>query len=75
MGLEVKQRLASDGEEWLRLRCAAKMIDKGRFDTETIVFDTQGRMVALSHQVAMAVDMTRNYDKRPKDELDGLWFH
>lgn len=64
MNLDVKKRLRPEGEEWLRLRTVAKMIKNGRYDAEVMIFDAEGELVALSHHVAMALDVSRNTAKR-----------
>ncbi|PHH81357.1 hypothetical protein CDD82_970 [Ophiocordyceps australis] len=61
MSLDVKKKLPPDGAEWLRLHTAAKVIRNGRLDSEVIVFDSEGDVVALSHHVAMIVDVERNF--------------
>lgn len=64
MTLDVRRALPPEGLEWLRLRVAAKEVRNGRYDAEVIMFDEQGNLIALSHHVAMAVDVERNYAKR-----------
>ncbi|KAF7545355.1 hypothetical protein G7Z17_g9225 [Cylindrodendrum hubeiense] len=64
MSLEVKKALAAEGEEWLRLRVAAKVLKNGRYDAEVIVFDRNGEVVALSNHVALAVDIERNISRK-----------
>lgn len=66
MSLDVKKRLPDEGEEWLRLRVVAKMINNGRYDAEVIVFDRKGDIVALSNHVALAVNRERNSARREK---------
>ena len=67
ISIDVKRDLDQDGgEEWLRLRTEAKLIMEGRFDAEMTVFDAQGRLVMISHQVAMAVDPAKNFSERTK---------
>lgn len=64
MSLDVKRRLPALGEEWLRLSVVTKAIQNGRYDAELLVFDGQGALVALSHHVALAVDVARNSAQR-----------
>lgn len=66
MSLEVKKALRQQGEEWLRLRVAAKVMKNGRYDAEVVVFDREGEVVALSNHVALAVDMERNTSRSEK---------
>ncbi|PHH93330.1 hypothetical protein CDD83_7115 [Cordyceps sp. RAO-2017] len=64
MSLEVKKKLPPQGAQWLRLRAAAKVIRNGRFDAQLLVFDVDDELVAMSSQVAMAVDLARNFANR-----------
>ncbi|XXG97295.1 hypothetical protein Hte_003591 [Hypoxylon texense] len=64
MNLEVKKALPEGGVEWLAVRVTSKQIKDGRFDLEVQVRDTEGEMVALSHQVALIVSMERNTAQR-----------
>lgn len=66
MSLEVKKALPLEGEEWLRLRIAAKVIHNGRYDAEVIIFDPSGDIVGLSNHVALAVDGARNFSRGKK---------
>ncbi|CAM1505848.1 Fc.00g114850.m01.CDS01 [Cosmosporella sp. VM-42] len=66
MSLEVKKKLPEEGEEWLRLRVVAKLIQNGRYDAEVIIFDSKGDIVALSNHVALAVDGERNFSRQKK---------
>lgn len=58
--LETKKRLPEEGVSWLRYRIVCKMIERGRYDAEVLVYDETGDLVALSHHVAMAVGVERN---------------
>ncbi|KAH8667206.1 thioesterase-like superfamily-domain-containing protein [Ilyonectria robusta] len=66
MSLDVKKALPVEGEEWLRMRVAAKVLKNGRYDAEVILFDCNGEVVALSNHVALAVDVERNYSRKDK---------
>lgn len=66
LNLDVKKKMAPEGEEWLRLRIAAKQILRGRFDIEFLVFDARGEYVAGSHHVALAVGSEKNTAGREK---------
>lgn len=68
MAIEVKKKLAAEGEEWLRMRAASKAISNGRSDMEIVLFDARGDLVALSHHVCMAVDFSRNIKERRKPQ-------
>lgn len=63
MNLEVKMALPRDGVEWLAIRVTSKQIKDGRFDLDVSVRDVDGELVALSHHVAMIVDIERNTRK------------
>ncbi|KAK5996561.1 Thioesterase-like protein TwmA [Cladobotryum mycophilum] len=60
MNMDVKRALPEEGEEWLFLRTQTKQIYNGRFDTEVLVLDKHGRLIAISQQTAMMVDFDRN---------------
>jgi acyl-coenzyme A thioesterase PaaI-like protein len=64
LAIEVKKKLPDEGEEWLRMRAASKVIHNGRSDMEIVVFDAAGDVVALSHHVCMAVDFAKNIKER-----------
>lgn len=66
MSLEVKKALPKEGEEWLRIRVAAKVVQNGRYDAEVAIFDGAGDIVALSNHVALAVDGERNFGRSGK---------
>lgn len=66
LNLDIKKKMAAQGEEWLRLRIAAKQILSGRFDIEFLVFDASGDYVAGSHHVALAVGSEKNTAGREK---------
>lgn len=64
MTLDVRRALPPEGLEWLRLRIMAKEVRNGRYDAEVVIFDEHENMVALSHHVAMAIDIKRNLARR-----------
>ncbi|RSL93567.1 hypothetical protein CDV31_014667 [Fusarium ambrosium] len=66
MSLEVKKALPMEGEEWLRIRVTAKVVQNGRYDAEVVIFDGAGDVVALSNHVALAVDGERNFGRSGK---------
>ncbi|KAI0010009.1 hypothetical protein F4779DRAFT_617039 [Xylariaceae sp. FL0662B] len=63
MNLEVKKTLPDEGAEWLAVRLTSKQIENGRFDLDISARDMSGELVALSHHVAMIVEMERNTRK------------
>lgn len=65
LNLENKTLLPSEGVKWLNMRVAAKQIKDGRMDINVTIRDTNGQIIALSHQVALMVSMDRNLGKKP----------
>lgn len=70
LNLEVKRRLPPEGVEWLRLRAWARAIRNGRFDFHVLVFDQHDNLIVSSSQVALAVDLERNFKKRGPSRQD-----
>lgn len=64
MNLEVKMALPEDGVEWLASRITSKQMKDGKFDLDVQVRDLDGDLVALSHHVAMILEIERNTSKR-----------
>lgn len=64
MNLEVKTAIPEEGLEWVAVRVQSKLIKDGKFDTDVMVRDKDGEVVALSQQVSMIVSMERNTAKR-----------
>ncbi|KUI57255.1 hypothetical protein VP1G_04497 [Cytospora mali] len=64
MNLEMKTAIPEEGLEWLAVRVQSKLIKDGKFDTDVMVRDKDGEVVALSQQVSMIVSMERNTAKR-----------
>lgn len=64
MNLEVKTALPEEGLEWLAVRVQSKLIKDGKFDTDVLVRDQDGEVVALAQQVSMILSMERNTAKR-----------
>jgi hypothetical protein len=56
MSLDVKHRLPQEGVQWLFTRYRTKGMADGRLDVECEVWDSNGRLVALSPQVWVVVD-------------------
>ncbi|KAM0354408.1 hypothetical protein ACHAPU_001452 [Fusarium lateritium] len=59
MSLDVKKPLPKEGEGWLRIRIAAKVVKNGRYDAEVIIFDVEGDVVALGNHVALVLGWGR----------------
>lgn len=64
LNLEIKASLPKEGVEWLAMRLASKQMKDGRFDLDVQLRDVDGELVALSHHVAMIVEIERNTAKR-----------
>lgn len=64
LNLEVKSSLPKEGVEWLAMRLASKQMKDGRFDLDVQLRDVDGELLALSHHVAMIVEIERNTTKR-----------
>ncbi|KAG8158192.1 hypothetical protein KVR01_011953 [Diaporthe batatas] len=60
LNLEVKTALPEEGLDWFAVRVQSKVIKDGRFDTDVMVRDKNGEVVALSQTVSMIVSMERN---------------
>nr|OQO25261.1 hypothetical protein B0A51_07042 [Rachicladosporium sp. CCFEE 5018] len=59
MSVDVKQALPAEGVEWLYVRASTKSVLDGRVDVHVEVWDVEGRLVALSQQMLMALDIGR----------------
>ncbi|KAI0203701.1 thioesterase family protein [Astrocystis sublimbata] len=66
MSLDIKMALPSEGVEWLVVRITSKQIKNGIFDLDITIRNVDGELVALSHHVAMIVDLSRNTGKSEK---------
>ncbi|KAI0186920.1 thioesterase family protein [Astrocystis sublimbata] len=64
INLETKKPLPTEGVEWLSVRVTTKQMKLGRFDLEIIVRDVEGEMIALSHHVALVLDISRSGIKK-----------
>lgn len=60
MNLEVKTALPEEGLDWFAVRVQSKVIKDGKFDTDVMVRDRNGEVIALSQTVSMIVSMERN---------------
>ncbi|KAI1121450.1 thioesterase family protein [Nemania abortiva] len=63
MNLDMKMALPDEGVEWLAVRITSKQIKNAVFDLDITIRNVDGELVALSHHVAMIVDMGRNIGK------------
>ncbi|GKZ24478.1 hypothetical protein AbraIFM66951_010702 [Aspergillus brasiliensis] len=66
MNIDLKTRLPPDGVEWLHSRVVTRMLRGGRADLDVVMLDQQGQLIALSTQVALVVDPSRNVKGRGK---------
>ena len=64
LNLDVKKALPVEGVEFLFVRVRAKAIKCGRLDLEVVILDEEGDIVALSHQVSLILDASRNMAAR-----------
>ncbi|KAI0025984.1 thioesterase family protein [Xylariomycetidae sp. FL0641] len=71
MDLESKTKLPDEGVEWLAVRVTSRQMKDGKFDLDVVVRDEDGEMVALSHHIAMVVEIEKNTKKKepPKSVL------
>ncbi|KAI5922129.1 thioesterase family protein [Camillea tinctor] len=60
LDLEAKMALPQGGVEWLAVLVTSKQIRDGRFDLDITIRDAEGQLVALSHHVAIIVDIAKN---------------
>ncbi|KAK6434567.1 hypothetical protein LTR95_009253 [Oleoguttula sp. CCFEE 5521] len=60
MSIDVKHALPPDGVEWLYVRASTKSVLDGRVDVHVEVWDAEGRLIALSQQMLMALDIGRS---------------
>lgn len=60
MNLEVKTAMPEEGLDWFAVRVQSKLIKDGKFDTDVMVRDKNGEVLALSQSVSMIVSMERN---------------
>lgn len=68
LNLEMKKLLPEEGVDWLFLRVQSKMIQNGRLDLETSVLDADGILIALSSQVMLVLEPSRNVMARGLNE-------
>ncbi|EAW11809.1 thioesterase family protein [Aspergillus clavatus NRRL 1] len=64
LNIDFKKRLPADGVEWLYSRVQTRSVRNGRMDLDVTVLDAQGEVVALSNQVGLIVDASRNIGER-----------
>ncbi|KAI1104950.1 thioesterase-like superfamily-domain-containing protein [Jackrogersella minutella] len=62
--LDLKKGVPTEGADWLRMRVIAKDIRNGKLDMETLIYDKDGDIVALSNHVNLILSADRNLAKR-----------
>lgn len=66
MTLDFRRKLPEEGVEWVMMRVVGKEVRNGRYDAEVLIFDERGEFLASSNNVAMVVDIKRNYGGKGK---------
>lgn len=61
---ELKKGISPQGTDWLRMRVTAKDIRNGKLDMETLIYDKDGDLIALSNHVNLILSANRNLAKR-----------
>ncbi|KAI1357684.1 thioesterase-like superfamily-domain-containing protein [Xylaria arbuscula] len=64
LNLDIKQGLPPRGSHWLRMRSEAKEIRDGKLDLETLIYDQDGNLAAISQHVDLVLSADRNLSKR-----------
>ncbi|RHZ71051.1 hypothetical protein CDV55_108499 [Aspergillus turcosus] len=64
LNIDFKKRLPASGVEWLYSRVQTRSVRNGRTDLDVVVLDEQGEVVALSTQVGLVMDASRNIGQR-----------
>jgi acyl-CoA thioesterase FadM len=68
LNIDLKTRIPPEGVEWLHARVVTKMLRGSRADLDVVILDPQGELIALSTQVALVVDASRNTKGRAGPE-------
>ncbi|TGJ83755.1 hypothetical protein E0Z10_g5015 [Xylaria hypoxylon] len=63
LNLDMKKGLPPQGSPWLRMRVEAKDIRDGKLDLETLIYDQDGNLAAISHHVNLILSAERNLAK------------
>lgn len=63
LNMDIKRALPPQGVEWLFARVQSKQVRRGRMDIEVVVLDEGGKLVMLSHHVALIVGAERNIQR------------
>ncbi|CAG8953706.1 hypothetical protein HYFRA_00006595 [Hymenoscyphus fraxineus] len=62
--LDLKRGVPTQGADWLRMRVISKEIRNGQLDMETMIYDRDGQLVALSSHVNLILSADRNLAQR-----------
>ncbi|RLL99574.1 hypothetical protein CFD26_108098 [Aspergillus turcosus] len=68
LNIDLKTRIPPEGVEWLHTRVVTRMLRGSRADLDVVILDPQGELIALSTQVALVVDASRNTKGRAGSE-------
>lgn len=63
LNLDMKKGLPPQGSHWLRMRVESKEIRHGKLDLETLIYDQDGNLAAISQHVNLIVSVDRNLAK------------
>ena len=66
LSLEIKKLLPRGGVRWLFVRAQVREVRNGRMGAEVMIFDQDGGLVALSHQICHAVENTEALKKKQR---------
>lgn len=69
LDIEYKRRLPSKGLPGLLITSSAKMIEKGRLDTEVTASTQDHELICVSRQIRLLIDASRRYGEQPKPSL------
>ena len=68
VNLEVKMTLPEQGVEWLAMKISSNQMKDGKFDLDVQMRDLDGELLALSHHVAMILEIERNTVKKSRSQ-------
>ncbi|GIK04576.1 hypothetical protein Aspvir_008659 [Aspergillus viridinutans] len=68
LNIDLKTRIPPEGVEWLHSRIVTRMLRGSRADLDVVILDPQGELIALSTQVALVVNASRNTKGRANSE-------
>jgi acyl-coenzyme A thioesterase PaaI-like protein len=69
LNVDMKKHLPAEGVEWLYSRVVTKVVRDGRTDLEVTILDENGEVIALSTQVGLVVNASRNVGTRKLEKL------